>query len=784
MSEQLNLKIMNCPTCGAKLKVKEKNEVVTCVYCGNSIVPVVEVTPAVQGENVTGVNGVLKVEGIKTSSSALAYVELFFEEYDWEAFAYAQCLSVAEIDKLADSLKASSADDKNTWFVCFKAGYIPFIHKVEGCRQILSSVIEEYTKDNLDAYSKFDAYKRISSMIAIHKDGIVKNLEKISANAAKFGATSSEVKGLNSEIENIKRIDTVLYKDIKDVPEIKSFIARKNSQIVEVLASKGINAENEYLKAKALISQKNYVDALNTLLPLKGYSDVNTLIEKLDKYYLISSVLEIEGNLYYFKKISSDYGTLNLYPTVEGKISDKPIIKGIGKIITNYADILYYIDDNDKLKKYNLSTEAEEKIYEKRLDKKSIYIHNRKAFLVSEDGGEYDSKKRNVLELDLTTGTIRTILVEVKKIISLWGNKLVYMVSEKNGDNEYNSNYKVLTKVINVDTMNTVELGRDDVFVESIVGDNVVYTRKMPNDYNRNLYVRDIGTDGTEKLIEQNIFKFCDIIADKLFYYVGNSKNQTLINIGFDCSGRKEWPLYISKILFEQGGWLYFIRKAGYNSVLCKARIDGSGFSIIAADIEEFVSIKNGYLYYINDVATLVKVRMDGSNLQELCEDVETVLSVKEDKIIFVSVDDRISTSSYEHTTTRLVKSIYAVDFSGSGKIKLAYNIESANEYDENSVYYIAAKEVETYNQSNECLNELYKLDVESNMVEKLLTLVVKKEEGGSSGFSIAITALFISIFFACIGFVTEMYALSVISVLVAMTSALIALALKLDKTK
>ena len=78
-------------------------------------------------DSATAFSGVVRVEGIKNSSSALAYIEQFYEEYDWEAFAYAQTLSIAEIDKLAASLKVSSADDKNTWFVSFKAMSVPYL---------------------------------------------------------------------------------------------------------------------------------------------------------------------------------------------------------------------------------------------------------------------------------------------------------------------------------------------------------------------------------------------------------------------------------------------------------------------------------------------------------------------------------------------------------------------------------------------------------------------------------------------------------------------------------
>ena len=781
MSEKTTLKIMRCPTCGANLKAKNNTETITCVYCGNSVVPVAETTPVAQSENAATFNGVLKVEGIKTSSSALAYLEQFFEEYDWEAFSYAQTLSVTEIDKLASSLKVSSADDKNTWLVCFKAISVPFIHKIEGCKQILSSVIDEYKKDNLDAYSKFDAYKRIAAMICSRKNSIIANLEKIVSNAAKYGSTATEVSELNTDIENIKNLANIdLYNDVEAIPAVKTFIAEKNAKIVEALSSEGINAENEYARAKALIDEGKYVDALTVLLSLKGYSDTNLLIDKIDKYFLISDVLEVEGNLYFFKKDGSEYSTLNLYPAENGKISDKAIIRNITKIVTNYADVIYYLDGSKKLKKYSLSTKVEEEIYDKSINEKSIFVYNRKAYLLANQSGEYNSQKNAIIELSLSNGMVKALFENVKEIVSLTGNKMIYTITEKVNEGSYESTSKTLTNIIDIDTMDIIELGTKNVSIEGFINNYVVYTQISPNDFNKNLYIKALDSDEPEILIEQNIFKFCDIIANKLFYYIGNSRNQSLININCDGTERKEWPLYISKVLFEQGGWLYFIRKAGYNSILCKSRLDGSKFSIIAADIEEFIEIKNGYLYYINDVSTLVKVRMDGSNLQELCDDVETVLAVKEDKIIFISVDDRIATNEFTQTTAKIVKSIYAVDFSGSGKIKLAYNIKSASAYDENTVYYIAAEEIKSsYDQLSKHLDMLYKLDVETNSVEKLLDLQVQKEESTMSPFAISMIVMGIAFFIAMMGFAAEAPGLGVVGMIVGFVSLMVGVMIK-----
>ena len=42
MADKVSLQIMQCPTCGASLKAENGNQEITCVYCGNTIIPVKE----------------------------------------------------------------------------------------------------------------------------------------------------------------------------------------------------------------------------------------------------------------------------------------------------------------------------------------------------------------------------------------------------------------------------------------------------------------------------------------------------------------------------------------------------------------------------------------------------------------------------------------------------------------------------------------------------------------------------------------------------------------------
>ena len=235
MSEQANLKTLRCPTCGAPLKAKNNTEAITCVYCGNTVVPIAttDAAAAPQSAGHADFGGTVRVEGIKTSSSALAYMELFFEEYDWEAFGFSQALSVPEIDRLVDSLKVSSANDKNTWFACFRAVSVPFLKKIASCQSILDSVIEAYKNDNLEAYSKFDAYKRIAALISGRKNAILEGLKKFAAKAQKYGASSAEFISLSAETDRIEKLAVVApYGNIEDIPEVQAFIREKNARIL------------------------------------------------------------------------------------------------------------------------------------------------------------------------------------------------------------------------------------------------------------------------------------------------------------------------------------------------------------------------------------------------------------------------------------------------------------------------------------------------------------------------------------------------------------------------
>jgi hypothetical protein len=362
---------------------------------------------------------------------------------------------------------------------------------------------------------------------------------------------------------------------------------------------------------------------------------------------------------------------------------------------------------------FNLATNSPSAIigengkeFKRRVHNNTINVYNNRVFLISVDASEYNN--REIHEIDLRNCTARTLLSNITNIISFNGNKIIFNSSQ--GCN-----------IINVDTMEILPLGNRLLTIVGYINNCAVYTQDAPNNLNKNLYIKSFSPNEPEILIEKNIYRFEGIKAGKLFYYVGNSSKKSLISINCDGTGRKELPLFVNKLLFEQSGWIYFIRRAFYTSILCKSRLDGSKLKVIATNIDEFVELKNGYLYYINDDRALIKVRMDGSNSQKLCNNVEDVLVVKEDKIVFISIDDTIEIGGINPTTIT-VKSIYKVDFSGSGITKLAYDVKTAKKYDDNTVYYVTVEAIR-HNIENPSQNveALYLLDIETEYSQKLL---------------------------------------------------------------
>lgn len=773
MSEKVSLLALRCPMCGGELKAEKENERMVCVYCDSTVVPVSEQNAKFHSRT----DASSAAEKINTSSSALAYMEDLFETYDWEAFSYGYSLTLPETEALIARLKVQSADDKNTWIADFQAAYVPFSKKTDACQRFLLSAVQEYKQDGVDAYSTFDAYKRVSRQILSNKDALLTRLERDIKKAEKYGAAAAEIASMREKADGIsKEAVSKIHNKLEEIPQIKAFLSERNAKCKAELAARGIDASAQYAQAKALIEQGKSVQALRLLRQLEDYEDSAALAQELNEYFLLGDALEVGTKRYCFKKYIDESGRKNysLHPEKDGKLCTKPLLTDIHQVITNFADILYYLNYSGELIRCDLTDPQPSVMCQARFNDEQLYLYEKKNLVyLRTQGTVFD-----IHVLDLDAGTVKPLLKKVRKILGFYTDKLVFQ-AENNTDEKEESpagcltapvqwvkNFfkdffseksapseepeVIVTKIMLLDDAHIVNLGDKPLMVQDFTEDSVIYTTNAPAHNNQNLYIKPLRREAPAVLLEENIFRFHAVTAGKLFYFVGNSKQNTTVTIAPDGSGRCEWPQRIGDIFFQKNGWIFFTRTSGHNTILCRARADGSRFKIVAKRISQVIELKNGFLYFIDDTDALVKVRMDGSNLQTLCQNVEQVLNIREEGVIFISRDDSA------------VKSIYAVDFTGAGLSKLAYNIKDAKARNGEWIYYIATKMVEGKKK-----NMLLRLNTHDGATQTLMQLSVTKEpqpvqkEEESDWFFVCVLFAGIAFFIMLVGCISGSWLLS-----------------------
>ena len=709
----VSLSAMRCPTCGSKIKYKAGDEQVMCMSCGN-VYNVEELKNSNREEPANakiGEAGALKVVGIKTSTSALAYLEQFFDSYNWDAFALGDDTTIYELEKMAEDLKVTSSDDYRTWVVCFEVAVVPFAKKLSALERFYDSIIADYKKGNLDSYGAYDLYKSVSEEMIFSLDSLKERAKQYLKYGEKYGLPKAEEADLESQLAtlNTQKLSSTLFNSVEEIPEIKEFDAACQDALLYELRSKGIDAPTQYSAAQALINEEKYAEALKLLHPLKGYSDVDEIIERINERTVISSQLFInEGRIYYRQND-------NIYRIDSGNPKPELYIRGVRTIVANYANILYFFDADEKLRGVNLFDRNVVFKSNCAFDTKQIHFREgaSKAYFVKKD----TELTKAICELDFRTNEMQTAVGGIQTIRSAIGQYVHFVISQRNGEET-----KTVNCIFDLESEEQYEVGAFDFDAETYFDDKVLYTINNPENYNKNLFLYDFKTKES-RLLERNIYGDCRAIEGKIYYFsLDNLGYQHLISINADGTDRKELSSYVSKILFTSGDWMYFVRSNRYNTALCKMKLDGSEPQTIAAQILEFIRFDGGYLYYIDDDHDLCKVLMNGARKEVLCSDVTNVLKVDEDIVVYLANDRKD------------IKSIYAIDLKNGGHKKVCYNVLEAKLYG-SDIYYVNAATVSYKNQDGvEVKGEqryLNKLNLETNQETKICELDVTEKKQG-----------------------------------------------------
>ncbi len=733
-NSKIELNMMSCPTCGAPIRFANSGEEVECMSCGNKYV-----AKSSDASDAPSVN-TMRIDGIKTSSSAIAYIDQFLDSYDWEQYATDdEIFAIPELERVTENLKITSADDYKTWVASFTATLVPFAKKISMCAVTLAGIVDEYKNGNLDAHSMYDAYKKTVEIIVEKQPEVKRQAELYITYAEKYGIDNKSLSEMRVKLPEIEteEIEATIYDNIEEIPAISEYVEERNSEIAAALLEKGVNAEERYERAKELIGECKYTEAFVELISLDGYRDSIKLANEINHVNSLASIVSYQGEFYNLLKNEKNY---SLYKIKDGFKDHKPIVPKISKIVTNFASVLYYFE-NEKLHGFDLIEKKQVFLSKVPFDSANYYVRlaQSKAYFFASN-----QKSNSLYELDFRTNTLTKLMEKVEYKGAFCDHFLLYSETVKKDKKR-----RRIYKAYDLDKAESYEIFYKPFDYCGFVDNSIIFTVNSPDEYNKTLYSTALEEFSFPKILEHNINGECKILSGKIYYYTVDSDHKKyLVSINADGSERHELTPYIKSVLFESGGWVYYVKGNEYNTVLCKVSTDGKETQVIASQIDEFVKYKDGFLYYIDDYRSLCRVRMSGKGKRTLCKNVKEVIAVNGNKAVYTAYDRSVDLPG-DLEGAKPIDSIYAIDFDDRGRRKASYDVVDVKLVDDKTVYFTAVEPM-LIDGEEKLVKNLYKLDIDTYVIERILTIGIEKKRFNIAIIFTAVCALVSIIGFAC----------------------------------
>ena len=611
MEEKRQLKGV-CRNCKNPLFYEEGQQVVHCMYCEQDTL-VSEMSSVNTSNAATAVSGAAAImASIDNADSALAYLENFFEGFNWDEFNETAELTIASVDKMVETNLIKGAANPSTWELQFKSIATPLLKKVEGLKDLEAKFLKVYEEsvDVTEGLRIFDFYARNSKAIVSSKEAIVKKLELAITFAKKYSAKPALVTELQTILDSSVKpaLDSVKeVESFKDLPGFDKAEKNKQKLVADRLAKKGINAEEVYNNAVAAFqSGDNTRETLAKFNEVYGYKDAakyydalnvwvrfgnekEELIKLGNKFYILrdQKVTEISINPLtkgngkgkkdkapaVSEEEESALGLMRkeMLEVVDGNIASTPVVKDITLILTHYGSHMFYIKNNRTICSYNSLAQndaVKEHIKAKPGDFTSVsgdinyYTYKNFLFLKQKLAAKLQKagcvkklfgKKDQIIVSDNNYAVTAIDLAtnEVSTIIPE-----IIDIMDVYGEEIFFLKAAVVDKIkrnefyaYNVFTKETRKVLSQDNEIASVVDGKVIYMTWVPNQYNKNLYALDFKT-GESVLLEKNIYNFFKTLNNKVYYVVGNQFNKTLFCINTDGTDRVE-VLQTFNVCFE-----------------------------------------------------------------------------------------------------------------------------------------------------------------------------------------------------------------------------------------
>lgn len=748
-----------CPSCGTSLYYTE-GEAVMCPSCDK------QVTPRANWEAERATESsfdAAMVVGLDNPESALVYLENYYENFDWEKFAETTDLVPAAINAMVEKNKIKNGASASSWLLSFKGLGIPVYKKLEGLNGLERKMAEKYNPKNNDEVLKlFDSYRRVVKALIDKKDEIVKRLESDVRYAERFGLDEAVAAQIKGELANIVKALEAL-KPVEKLAELPVYTAAKaqvdKKKAAEFFA-RGIDAEAVYKDAVARFEDPSAskVEAATLFESIRGYADAAEYVKKINKYFNFNYeffdymgkrfifkeekyTLEIGGGkkggcaLFGKKKKAEEAAAkaeaeanakdcLSLYAIDEdGLPEEKPLIKGINKIIKCYSGRVYFYKNRDGVVYYDFAT-GETVVLDKGKDEDYLTAEGEYEAYVNIDGNGFCFKKRlplksektgclkkksknvphennySLVYVDMKTNSVKTFVEELVDISEIYENSLFYIHAlvttppKKKGcfsgfiggirklfGKEKPVEYKITTS-LNVCDLTTGECKKlldEGCEIHNVVDGKVIYSVWAPNEYNVNLHVYDIATEQVS-VIEKNVRNYFATLNGYVYYTIGNDWHEPLVRNNLEGTERIEVMRNVARVVAERGGWIYVQKGYGRNAVLEKISADGKEKVVVCAQFKKLAYINETLIFYVDTANSLCSVRTDGKDQKVVSTDIDEIVAIGENSI-FYSTEEQVEKNRY-------ASCVYSVDVDGANTVKLVFDVDKIVDYDENKLYY------------------------------------------------------------------------------------------------
>ena len=742
-----------CPYCHTVLDYLQGEGAVHCHACERTVATSSLLLELVGVEDEIPEDDRYVVENVTTVSAGLIYFNHFCENFDWTAFANSSSLTLPRFNAIAESYKLKFATNPLTYVLDFRRIVVPVAKKIEALKKLENELISRHASDISILYAYFDKYSCLAESINEEKEAMKSTLRQDIELAAKYGADPEIIENLKKSygefvaaLNAIKAAD-----DLKESGVFTRFKNEKDAVLARTLAQSGIDAQATYTKATALLEDGDVENALHLLLSIRGYKDSASIIEKLSKIFTYNGELvELGGQVFYLRDDVNTYFDVNdptgykkcpcksLFEIVDGVPASIPTVKGITRILGAFGTRIYFIKNDTNICTYNTKKSdvfiPEQVLYTapvgdfaiddaynavKFTEDGSRFFVRKKLRSPEEKRGCFLFRKKNkgprvdrrnnytILLVDMDNVTVKEVLPEVIDVMDYFGDSIFYTyLSPEAAQPSFH--------VYNIKTESDEAVLDSDCVIHAMLGTKVIYSVYSPNAYNVNLYFIDIK-EKRPALIAKNVCAYCANSGMKVFYTVGSTDIAHLYS--YDLSTYESTEMLstnIGEIVHLGDEYLYYMKGADRNAVLMRVSTDGKETIRIASRVARIIRMSGGIIYYVNSRNELHTVRTDGRHDVVIAREVSRDDIIVDENNIYYLRRENVGNISVEADGSSY--SLYTTTLKGENLKKVAFNVVSIKEYDDNTIY-LCTKENVSFTISRPVDAENFELDERTSLI-------------------------------------------------------------------